>query len=79
MIPLERRRAKRTRRLVEFDQDDLDWLDEHYPRGSTSWIMTNLLHSFRSAHTTDPLSLMKISAEEVRRSIEKVKEEESET
>lgn len=72
---LERRKNKRVRRLVEFDANELEWLDKSYPRGSTSWIMTELLKAFHQAHLKDPLDLMKISAEGVRRSIEKDKEE----
>lgn len=71
----DRRKHKRTRRLVEIDANDLEWLDKNYPRGSTSWIVTELIKAFREAHTTDPLSMMKISAEGVKRSIDKEREE----
>jgi hypothetical protein len=54
--------AKRTRRNVEFDEDDLDWYQSTYPDMPLSVPIGMLLKHFRQAHILTPDDYAKIGA-----------------
>ena len=68
-MPERKARLERTivRKMVDLDPDDVKWFDEHYPRGSYSWLLGGLLHEFRLAHKATPKDYMVIGALEIKK------------
>lgn len=50
------------RKMVELPKNDVKWLEEHYPAGSLTWVLSGLLRAFRDAHSQTPKDYMVIGA-----------------
>lgn len=64
--------AKTTRRNVELDEEDLDWLQSTYPELPLSVPLKLLLKEFRKAHILTPDDYAKIGAEHLRKAMEAI-------
>lgn len=52
-----------TQKRIEFNQEDLDWFEVQYPKGSLSAVVSMLFTKFREANTFTPADYAKIAAE----------------
>ena len=50
------------RKMIELPRNDVRWLEEHYPSGSLSWVLSGLLEEFRRAHKQTPKDYMTLGA-----------------
>jgi len=50
------------RKMVSLPKNDVKWIEEHYPDGSLSWILSGLLEEFRRAHKQSPRDYMILGA-----------------
>jgi hypothetical protein len=51
------------RKRIELNQDDIDWFETQYPKGSLSATLSMLFTKFREANTMTPADYAKIAAE----------------
>lgn len=58
----------KTRKLVEFDTDDLDWFESTHPGSSLWWLMNSLLKSYRiyCDENLTPIEIVKKGVERFR-------------
>lgn len=62
--------ASTVRKTVEFDRDNLEWFEQHYPGTSFWWLQNELLAAFRNAHVHTPQHYAILGAQAVRELIE---------
>lgn len=51
------------RKYIELNQDDVDWFEQQYPKGSLSAVVQMMLTKFREANTLTPADYAKIAAD----------------
>jgi hypothetical protein len=48
---------------IELNQDDVDWFNSQYPKGSLSAVLSMLLSKFRESNTLTPSDYVKIAVD----------------
>lgn len=57
------------RKFIDINEDDLEWFERTYPNGSLTWILSMLLHEFRTATEHTPNDYAKIATESLQQHI----------
>jgi hypothetical protein len=57
-------------RTIQLDEDDANWFNETYPKGSFNWLFNMLLKEFRRVHSTTPQDYAAIGARELKKRLE---------
>lgn len=65
----------KTRKQVELDTDDIEWFKKEYSGASLSWIVGELVRSFRTIHEDVGLTPRKVIRDAAKEVKEKLDEE----
>jgi hypothetical protein len=55
--------------MVDLSEENVEWYEIHYPKGSFSWVLDLLLTNFRQAQTLTPVDYAAIAANKLDKDI----------